>query len=176
MALSRTRKEELLQSYEDGLAKADHAFLLGYKGISVPQVTDLRDKVRESGGTYVVVKNTLALRAIDGKALGELKEQFVGPTAVVFSDGDVVALAKALTQFQKDVPVIEFKGGVVNSQAIEAEQVKDIAALPSREELIAKLLFLLQSPVTRFARVLNAITRDFVVVIDQIAKQKEGES
>ena len=175
MALSRTQKEELLKDYQEGLAQAPHAFLVGYKGITVPQDTDLRQRVRDSGGTYLVVKNTLALRAVDGKALGELKEQFVGPTAVAFTDGDVVTLAKTLTQFAKDVPAIEFKGAVVDSQAIGAAQVKDIATLPSREELIAKILFLLQSPVSRFVRTLAAVTRDFVVVMDQIAKNK-GES
>jgi len=176
MALSRTQKETLLESYQAGLAEAPHAFIIGYQGITVPQDTDLRQKVRESGGTYVVVKNTLALRAIDGKALGELKDQFVGATAVVFTDEDVVGLAKTLTQFAKDVPALQFKGGIVESQAISADQVKEIASMPSREELIARFLYLLQSPMTRVARVLAAITRDFVVVLDQIATKKTEQS
>lgn len=176
MALSRTQKESMLADYQAGLAEAPHAFVVGYKGITVPQVTELRDKVRESGGTYVVVKNTLALRAVDGKALHELREQFVGPTAVAFTGEDVVGLAKALTQFAKDVPAIEFKGGVVDSQAISADQVQQIASMPSREELLAKLLYLLQSPVTRVTRALNAITRDFVVVLDQIARSRGEQS
>ncbi len=96
MALTRNDKEQLLAEYESGLAQAPHAFLLGYQGITVPQVTELRNKVRAAGGEYVVVKNTLALRAIDSSALGQLKEHFNGPTAVVFSQKDPVALAKAL--------------------------------------------------------------------------------
>lgn len=176
MALSRQDKETLIAQYEEGLARAPHAFILGYKGITVPQVTELRQKVRESGGSYLVVKNTLALRAIDGKALAELKEQFEGPVAVAFTDGDAVALAKTLTQFAKDVPAIEFRGGMVDSQAIAGEQVKEIASMPSREELLAKLLFLMQAPVTRFVRVLAAIPRDFVVVLDQIRAQKEEQA
>ena len=176
MALSRQKKETLVSQYEEGLAQAPHAFIMGYKGITVPQVTELRQKVRESGGSYLVVKNTLALRAIDGKALAGLQEQFDGPIAVAFTDGDAVALAKTLTQFAKDVPTIEFKGGLVNSQVIAGEQVKEIASLPSREELIAKLLFLLQAPVTRFVRVLGAIPRDFVVVLDQIRAKKEEQA
>jgi len=139
----------------------------------VPQVTALRDKVRDSGGHYEVVKNTLALRAIDGKALAELKEHFVGPTAVVYSMTDPVALAKALTDFAKDVPAVQFKAGLVESRSIAANQIKDIASLPSREQLIAKLLFLLQSPVTRLARVLAAVPQQLVVVLDQVRKQKE---
>ncbi len=131
MPLTRENKTELLQEYEQGLATAPHAFVLGYQGIKVPQVTELREKVRQSGGEYVVVKNTIALRAIDGNALAQLKEHFVGPTAVAYGN-DPVALAKALTDFAKDVPVLQFKGGLVEGRAVPAAQIKDIAALPSR--------------------------------------------
>jgi large subunit ribosomal protein L10 len=174
MALSRTEKDELIQQYQVALAQAPHAFLVGFQGITVPQVTDLREKVRESGGSYLVVKNTLALRAIDGKALGALAEQFAGPTAVAFTSGDAVALAKTLTQFAKDVPAIQFKGGLVEGRPIAGHQVKEIASLPSREELVARLVFLLQSPIVRLVRTLSAVSRDFVVVLDQIRKKKEG--
>jgi large subunit ribosomal protein L10 len=173
MPLTRSDKEQLLEQYENGLAKAPHAFLLGYQGITVPQVTELRNRVRNSGGEYVVVKNTLALRAIDSKALSQLKDHFVGPTAVVFSDKDPVALAKALTDSVKDMPALQFKAGLVEGRAIAAEQIKDIASLPSREELIAKLLFLLQSPIIRFARVLAAVPQSFVMVLDQIRIKRE---
>ena len=173
MPLSRADKEQMLEEYSQGLAQAPHAFLLGFKGIKVTQVTELREKVRQSGGHYVVVKNTLALRAIDGAALAALAEHFVGPTAVVWSAKDPVALAKALTDFAKDVPVLKFKAGLVEGRAVPADQIKEIAQLPGREELIAKLLFLLQSPVTRFARVLAAVPQSFVTVLDQVRKKKE---
>jgi large subunit ribosomal protein L10 len=173
MPLKPEKKKQLIDDYEKGMAAAPHAFLLGYKGITVPQVTALRDKVRDSGGHYEVVKNTLALRAIDGKALAELKEHFVGPTAVVYSMTDPVALAKALTDFAKDVPAVQFKAGLVESRSIAANQIKDIASLPSREQLLTKLVFLLQSPITRFVRVLAAVPQQFVVVLDQVRKQKE---
>lgn len=176
MPLTRIDKEEILARYEDGLAKAPHAFLLGYQGITVPQVTELRNRVRQSGGEYVVVKNTIALRAIDSKALAQLKEHFVGPTAVVFSLTDPVAVAKALTDYAKDVPAIKLKAGLVEGRAIAADQIKDIAALPSREALIAKLLFLMQSPVTRFVRVLAAVPQSFVMVLDQVRKKKEEQA
>jgi large subunit ribosomal protein L10 len=176
MPLSRADKEEMLSEYGQGLATAPHAFLLGYQGITVPQVTELRNRVRQSGGEYVVVKNTLALRAIDGQALSALKEHFVGPTAVVWSATDPVAVAKALTDFAKDVPVLKFKAGLVEGRPVPAEQIKDIAQLPSREELIAKLLFLMQSPITRFARVLAAVPQSFVVVLDQVRKKKEEQA
>jgi len=172
MPLTAAQKKELVQQYEEGLAAAPHLFLLSFKGISVPQVTNLRDRVRESGGHYLVVKNRIALRAIGGGALESLKEHFQGPTAVAWSNEDPVALAKALTDFAKEAPVIEFKAGLVDGAAVAAEQVKEIASLPSRDELLAKLLFLLQSPVTRLVRTLAAVPREFVTVIDQVAKKK----
>ncbi len=174
MPLSRSKKEELLAEYEEGVANAPHAFLLGYQGISVPKVTELRQKIRESGGSYVVVKNRLVLRALEGKALGQLADQFTGATAVVFSDAEPVALAKVLSDFQKDAPFLEFKGGLLNGQPVAGDQIKEIANLPSREELLTKLVFLLQSPVTRFVRGLAAIPRQFVVALDQIRQQKES--
>lgn len=172
MPLSRSQKQDLIQQYESGLALAPHAFLVSYQGISVPQDTELRRRIRDSGGEYLVVKNTLALRAIEGKALDALKDSFRGPIAVAYIHDDPVALAKTLTEFAKEVPKIEFRGGVVEGRAIAADQVQDIARLPSREELLAKLLFLLQSPITRLARGLAAIPQQMVIALDQIAKQK----
>ncbi len=171
MAQTRERKEELIGHYESALAQSKHAFLMSFEGLTVSQATDLRARVREQGGSYEVVKNRLALRAIDGQDLGELKEHFNGPTAVAYSQ-DPVSLAKALTDFSKDVPAIQFKGGLVDGQAIGADEVESIASMPGREELLAKLLFLLQSPITRLARGLAAIPRQLVVVLDQIEKKK----
>ncbi len=173
MALTRNDKEQILADYEGGFAKAQHVFLVDYQGITVPQVTELRNRVRQGGGEYVVVKNTIALRAIDSQALEQLKDHFVGPTAAVFSLTDPVAVAKALTDYAKDVPAIKLKAGLVEGRAIGADQIKDIASLPSREALIAKLLYLLQSPVTRFARVLAAVPQSFVMVLDQVRIKKE---
>lgn len=172
MALTRSKKDSLIEGYAEGLADSQHAFLLGFKGITVNQDTELRNKIRSEGGHYAVVKNTLAKRAVDGKSLGQLSDQFVGPTAVAYGE-DPVGIAKALTEFRKESPVIEFKGGVVDGQPVSADQIEDIAKMPSREDLLAKLLFLLQSPVTRFVRTLAAIPRDFVVVLDQIAQKKD---
>ena len=172
MPLTRAAKEELVDEYAGSAAEAPHVFVMAYQGISVPKVTELRAKVRETGGHYQVVKNRLMRRAIEGKGLGESADAFTGPTAVVYSDGDAVALAKVLTDFAKDAPMLEFKAGVVEGKTVPAEQISAIANLPSREELIAKLLFLLQSPVTRLVRGLGAMPRRFVVLMDQIAKAK----
>lgn len=172
MALTRSDKQTLIENYENGLAAAPHAFLVGFDKLTVPQATELRQRVRDSGGQYQVVKNTLALRAIGGRDLEALKEHFQGPTAIAFSGTDPVALAKVLTDFAKDTPAIHFKGGLVEGRAVAAGQIEDIAKMPSREALIAKLLFLLQSPITRLARTLAAVPQQLVIALDQIAKQR----
>jgi large subunit ribosomal protein L10 len=175
MAISKQQKENLLESYKASIALAPNAFLIDALGITVPQVTELRDKVRATGGKYVVVKNRIALRAIEGAALDGLRDKFVGPTAVAYGD-DPVSIAKVLTEFTSTVPTLQFKGGLVDGQPISAEQVSAIATMPSRDELLAKLLYLLQSPITRFVRTLAAVPRDFVVVLDQIRHKKEATS
>ncbi len=173
MAQTRTQKEELIDHYASGIGNAKHAFLVNFEGLTVSQATDLRSRIRDQGGSYEVVKNRLALRAIEGRELGELHDKFQGPTAVAYVEDDPVSLAKALTDFRKDVPAIEFKGALVDGQAVEASEVDAIAQMPGREELLAKLLFLLQSPITRLARGLAAIPRQLVVVLDQISQQKD---
>jgi large subunit ribosomal protein L10 len=172
MAQTRNQKQELIDRYQGGLAGARHAFLVNFEGLTVAQATDLRSRIREQGGSYEVVKNRLALRAIEGRQIGELKEHFQGPTAVAYVDDDPVILAKTLTDFKKDVPAIQFKGALVDGQTVGADEVEAISKMPGREELLAKLLFLLQSPITRLARGLAAIPRQLVVVLDQVAKQK----
>jgi large subunit ribosomal protein L10 len=173
MPLTASQKRALVTRYQEGLATAPHVFLMGYKGIDVPQVTELRDRVREAGGSYAVVKNRLALRALEEGALAGLKEHFRGPTAVAWSSEDAVALAKALTRVAKDIPALEFKAGLVDGAPIAGTQVAAIASLPSREELVAKLLFLLQSPISRLVRTLGALPRGLVTALDQIAKKKQ---
>jgi len=175
MPFSREQKETLLETYREGVAAASHAFLISASGVTVPEITELRNKVRDTGAQYVVVKNRIALRAIEGAALDGLRDQFVGPTAIAYGD-DPVTIAKVLTDFSKEVPTFEFKGGLVDGQPISAEQVSAIATLPSREELLAKLLFLMQSPITSFVRTLAAIPRDFVLVLEQIRQNKETTS
>lgn len=171
MPLTRSTKAEMIERYEGSLGASSHAFLVDFNGIDANEANDLRSRIRDVGGSYEVVKNTLAKRAVNGKALEPLEDQFSGLTAVAWAE-DPVALAKALTEFAKDVPKLQFKGGVVDGTPVDAGQVEDIARMPGREELLAKLLFLLQSPMTRLARGMAAISRDFVVVLDQIAKKK----
>jgi large subunit ribosomal protein L10 len=172
--MKREEKAQAISDFNESIGQATNAFLIDFKGITVPQVTELRKQVRETGSEYIVVKNTLALIAVKDSPLKTLEKQFSGMTAVAFNKTDAVALAKALTKFAKDVPTVQFKGAMLNGQIVPAAQIQNIASLPSREELVSKLLFLLQSPIRGLAIVLNANIRNIAVVIDQIAKQKGG--
>lgn len=174
MALTKATKEAIVAQYQEAFAGTKHAFVLGYKGIKVSEVDELRRRVREQGGSYSVIKNRLALLALDGTELEVLKEHLCGPTAIASATDDPVALAKALTEFAKDVPVLEFKAGIVDGQPVAGEEIQAIAALPSRQELMAKLLFILQSPITSLVRDLAAIQRGLVIALDQIRQQKEA--
>ena len=169
---TRDQKAKAVEIMTTEIAKATNAFVIQFKGITVPQVTELRQKVREANSTYIVVKNTLALIALKDSAMIELREHFSGPTAIAYNTGDAVALAKALTKFAKDVPSVTFKGALLDGKVVPASQIDNIASLPSREELVSKLLYVLQSPMRGLAIVLNANIRNLAVVLDQISKSK----
>ena len=171
---TREEKSQEVAELTEQIGKASNAFLIDFKGITVPQVTELRKQVREANSGYVVVKNTLALIALKDSPIINMKEQFTGPTAIAYNSTDAVVLAKALTKFAKDVPAVQFKGALLNGQVVPASEIQNIANLPSREELIAKLLYLMQHPIRGLAVVLNGTIRNFAVVLDQIAKQKGG--
>ena len=172
--MNREDKAAAISELGEGIGKATNAFVIAFKGITVPQVTELRKQVRESGSDYIVVKNTLALIAVKDSPLVALKEQFRGETAIAYNKPDAVVLAKALTKFAKDVPTISFKGAMLNGQIVPADQIQAIANLPSRNELIAKLLYVMQAPIRGLAIVLQANIRNLAVVISEIAKQKGG--
>jgi large subunit ribosomal protein L10 len=174
--MNREEKASAISELGEGIGQATNAFVIAFKGITVPQVTELRRQVRDTNSTYVVVKNTLALIAVKDSPLTALKDQFSGPTAVAFNRTDAVALAKALTKFAKDVPAITFKGAMLNGQIVGADQIQAIANLPSRNELISKLLFLMQAPIRSLAIVLQANIRNLAVVIGQIAEQRGGSA
>jgi large subunit ribosomal protein L10 len=174
--MNREEKTAAISELESAIGKATNAFLIEFKGITVPQVTELRRQVRETNSTYVVVKNTLALIAVKDSPLKALEKAFSGPTAVAYNSTDAVVLAKALTKFAKDVPAVHFKGAMLNGQIVPADQIQAIANLPSREELIAKLLYVMQSPIRGLAIVLQANIRNLAVVLSEISKQKGGSA
>jgi len=171
--MNRTEKEVEISNLTASLSATTHAFLVDFKGMPVPAVTDLREKVRKSGSSYVVVKNTLARRAVKGTPLEKISKEFVGPTAIAWNAKDPVALAKVLTEAAKTNPHLKFKSAVVDGESIAGTAVAAVADLPSREQLIGKLLFLLQSPMRNLVTVLSAPQRGLVTTLSQIAQKKE---
>jgi ribosomal protein L10 len=170
--MNRTEKAAAVATLEADLAKASNAILFGFAGLKVNEVTELRRQVRGTQSKYLVVKNTLALRATEGTALASVAEHFTGPTAVAYNQSSPVALAKVLTAFAKTNPNLVFKAAVVEGHAVETKQIAAFADLPSREQLVSKLLFLIQSPVRRLVTVLNGPVLSLAGTLHQIADQK----
>ena len=170
--MNRTEKAAAVEELQKDLAQSPNAILFGFAGLKVNEVTELRRQVRGTRSRYLVVKNTLAVRATKGTPFEALAKHFEGPTAVAFNRDNPVALAKVLAAFAKNNPTLVFKGALVDGQALEAKEIAGLAAMATREELVARLVLLMQSPVRRLVSVLNGPIRNLVGVVHQISEQK----
>lgn len=175
MAVSRAEKVEEVRALEQAFRAADSVILVDYKGLNVPEATELRRQIKAVRAAYRVVKNTLAKRALKGTRFEPLAEYFRGTTAVAYTGDDPVALARALTAFARTVPALQIKAGFVQGRALKPAEVTELAALPGKPELQARLLGTLQAPLARLLSVLAAAPRNLVSVLSQY-EQRRRES
>ena len=166
----RSEKQADLDTLKSELAKVSTLILTTFQGITVDNDTKLRRAVQAAGGKYKVVKNTLAERASAGTAAEGVLKDLKGTNSIAFTYNDPVALAKALTKIAKDVPAFQFKAGLVEGRVISIAEIQSLANLPSKEELISKVMFLLNAPAQRLAMTLNALPRNIAVTVSEAIK------
>ncbi|MFQ5778738.1 MAG: 50S ribosomal protein L10 [Terriglobia bacterium] len=173
MAKKRSDKQNEVQNLHQELLQVASIVLTNFQGLTVRQDTELRRAIEAAGGKYRVVKNTLAGRAAQATPAAELLGGLKGVNSIAYTEGDVVALAKALAKYAKDNPPFAFRAGVVEGKVVSLEEIEALAALPSHEEVLAKLLGLLQAPAQRLASLLSAPARNLAVVVSQAEREKK---
>lgn len=173
MAVTKAKKAEQIEKLNTDLKKASSMIVGTFSKLTVAKDDQLRRTVRSVGGRYQVVKNTLAQRASEGTTVGEALKGLKGVTSIAYTDGDPVALAKALSKYVDDNPEFAFKSGVLDGRVISTKEIKALATMPSKEELYSKLLFLINAPAQRLVTVMNAVGRDLAVVVNQAVEKKK---
>ncbi|HXV73145.1 MAG TPA: 50S ribosomal protein L10 [Sphingomonadales bacterium] len=166
-------KKKEAEALQQDLAKVSTVILTTFQGIKVEDDTKLRRAVEAAGGKYRVVKNTVAERAGKGTPAEPLLQNLAGNHSIAYTATDPVALAKVLTKIAKDVPAFKFRSGVLEGRVLSIDEIQQLAALPSKEELISKIMFLLQAPAQRIASALAGVSRNLAVTIDQAAKENK---
>jgi large subunit ribosomal protein L10 len=173
MAVSRAKKTEKVQLLARELEHSTTAIVGTFSKLTVAQDSALRKVIRDAGGKYRVVKNKLAAKASEGTKVQDALKGLKGVSSVAFTSGDPVALAKAFSKWVGENAEFQFKLGIVDGKLLKVEEVKALATMPAKEEIFAKLLFLINSPAQRLATVLNATGRDLAVVLGQgVEKEK----
>ena len=172
--MNKQSKEALVAEFAEKLKVAKAAFLADYRGLDVEQANALRRKLQEVGVEYRVVKNTLLRLAAKGTDSACFEEYLSGPTSITLVNDDPVAPAKALVEFAKKNDVFELKAGMLDGKLLAVEDIKALADLPSREELLAMMLGSMSAPATNFVGVLAAVPRTFVQVLAAIKDQKDA--
>ncbi|GAB6061657.1 50S ribosomal protein L10 [Deferrisoma palaeochoriense] len=172
--VNKTQKQEAVQELREMFEKAQGIVVSEFRGLTVAQANALRRGLEKEGAGHKVVKNTLARIAVQGTPYEPLVDEFVGPTAVSFTFGDPVALAKAVVDFAKANPQITIRSGGLPGRAITAAEVEALAKLPSREQLLGQFVGVLAGPIRGLLGVLSGVPRGFVQVLSQIQKQKEA--
>jgi large subunit ribosomal protein L10 len=163
----KSEKQKDLDNLKAELAKVSTLILTTFQGITVENDTKLRRAVQAAGGKYKVVKNTLAERAGTGTFAEGVLKNLKGTNSIAYTETDPVALAKALTKIAKDVPAFQFRSGVVEGRVISMQEIQQLASLPSKEELLSKIMFLLNAPAQRIAMALNALPRNLAVTVSE---------
>ena len=172
----KSEKQKDLDDLKTELAKVSTVILTTFQGITVENDTKLRRAVQAAGGKYQVVKNTLAERAGAGTPAEGVLKNLKGTNSIAYTQTDPVALAKALTKIAKDVPAFQFKSGVVEGRVISIAEIQQLANMPSKEELISKIMFLLNAPAQRIASALNALPRNLAVTVSEAVKANKFSS
>jgi large subunit ribosomal protein L10 len=171
---TRAQKEQEIDVLHKEFQETPHALVVSFQGIKVADDERLRRELRQANLSYRVVKNTLAIRAAEGTPMAQIKDNFTGATAVALSKDDPVTLAKVLSKWAKESPVFSFKAGIVEGRAIQPQDVEALATMPSKEVLISKIMFLINSGAQRLAVATAGVARNLTVVIDQVRAQKEN--
>ncbi len=173
MAVTKAKKMEQAAALNQELGRAETAIVTSFSRLKASQAEELRKTVRSAGAKYRVVKNTLAGRAAKGTKVEQVLQGLTGVTSIAYTSGDPVALAKALAKYAKDNPEITFKAVVMEGRVLPANQVEALATMPSREEIMAKLLFLINAPAQRLVTAMNAVGRNLAVVVNQGVKENK---
>jgi large subunit ribosomal protein L10 len=169
----KDQKKKDLEDLRKALEENKNFFVASYEKLRVSQDFALRKTVRDAGGNYRVVKNNLASKAAEGTPANELLSDLKGMTSLAFTSNDPVALAKALTKYAKDNAAFTFKAGMVEGRVIDVKTISDLAAMPPKEEIYAKLLYLVNATATRLVSSMNGVGRNLAVVLDQAGKENK---